>query len=152
MDIKIKTIEEMQVAYIPYTGPFELLPQFLGEVVQWVMDKGLQISGMPYGMYYNSPMEVPLEELKWETGIPILGEVKVEGRIKIKKIPSHEALFAMHKGPYDQVADTYAAIMQHAFKNGYEIAGPPMEFYLNDPREVLESEILTEVQQPVVKN
>ncbi|MDD1774576.1 MAG: AraC family transcriptional regulator, partial [Methanobacterium sp.] len=37
------------------------------------------------------------------------------------------------------------------FKNGYEIAGPPMEFYLNDPREVPESEILTEVRQPVVK-
>lgn len=41
--------------------------------------------------------------------------------------------------------------MEYASKNEYEIAGPPMELYLNDPREVGESETLTEIQQPVTK-
>jgi len=141
----------MQVAYIPYTGPFEVLPQLLGEVVQWVMNKNLQMTGMPFALYYNSPLEVPPDELKWETGIPFIGEAKEEGRIKIKKIPSQLVVSAIHKGPYDQVALVYAAIMEHAFKNNFEIAGPSMELYLNDPREVGESETLTEIQQPVYK-
>lgn len=151
MEIEVKTVNEMQVAYIPYTGPFEVLPQLLGEVVQWVMDKGLQMTGMPFGLYYNSPLEVPPEELKWETGIPFRGEAQEEGKIKIKKIPSQLVISAIHKGPYDQVAEVYAAVMEYAFKNGYEIAGPSMELYLNDPHEVGESEILTEIQQPVTK-
>jgi effector-binding domain-containing protein len=151
MEIEVKKVDEMQVAYIPYTGPFEVLPQLLGEVVQWVMNKGLQIVGMPFALYYNSPMEVPPEELKWETGIPFKGEGNEEGRIKIKKIPSQLVLTTIHKGPYDQVAPIYAAIMEYVFKNSYEIAGPPMELYLNDPREVGESETLTEIQQPVTK-
>ncbi len=58
---------------------------------------------------------------------------------------------AIHKGPYDQVVGIYGAIIEYVFKNGYQIAGPSMELYLNDPMEVAESEILTEVRQPVIK-
>lgn len=151
LEIEVKTVDEMQVAYIQYTGPFEVLPQLLGEVVAWVMSKGLQMTGMPFGFYYNSPLEVPPEELKWETGIPFIGEAEEEGNIKIKKIPSQLVISAIHKGPYDEVAPVYAAIMEYAFKNGYEIAGPSMELYLNDPMEVGESETLTEIRQPVTK-
>lgn len=151
MEIEVKTVDEMQVAYIPYTGPFEVLPQLLGEVVGWVMSKGLDMTGMPFGLYYNIPLEVPPEELKWETGIPFRGEADEEGKIKIKKIPEHLVVSAIHKGPYDQVAGVYGAIMEYVFKNGYQIAGPSMELYLNDPMEVFEGEILTEIRQPVTK-
>jgi effector-binding domain-containing protein len=36
-------------------------------------------------------------------------------------------------------------------KNGYEIAGASMELYLNNPVDVPESELITEVQVPVMK-
>ncbi len=151
MDIEVKTAPEMQVAYIPYQGTFMVLPQLLGEVVQWVVRKGLRMTGMPFGLYYNSPAEVPPEELKWETGIPFAGEAEEEGRIKIKTIPSRLVLSAIHKGPYDQLAAAYETVWQYAAQNNFEVAGPPMEFYLNDPREVGESKTLTEIQLPVVK-
>jgi effector-binding domain-containing protein len=35
--------------------------------------------------------------------------------------------------------------MEYIMKNGYEIVGAPMEIYLNNPREVSENELLTEV-------
>jgi len=41
--------------------------------------------------------------------------------------------------------------MEYIMKNGYEIFGSPMEIYLNDPGEVSEDELLTEVQFPVRK-
>jgi effector-binding domain-containing protein len=37
-------------------------------------------------------------------------------------------------------------------ENGYEIAGPPEEVYLNDPNVTPRDEILTEVRFPVKKN
>lgn len=36
-------------------------------------------------------------------------------------------------------------------KNGYTMTGAPIEIYLNDPMEVLERELLTEIQFPVQK-
>ena len=151
MEIEVKMVEEKQVAYISHKGPYDALPELFGEVVGWVMSKGLQITGPPFGIYYNSPEEVPPEELMYEVGIPFVAEAQEEGRIKIKKIPAQQVLSAIHKGPYDQVGAVFAALFEYAMKNDYEIVGAPTEIYLNDPMEVPESELLTEVQFPVVK-
>ncbi|MBM4241039.1 MAG: GyrI-like domain-containing protein [Euryarchaeota archaeon] len=151
MQIEEKMVEEKQVTYIFATGPYDQLPALFGEVVGWVMMKGLQIVGPPFGIYYNSPEEVSPEELIYEVGIPFVGEAQEEGKIKIKKIPAQLVLSAMHKGPYDKVGPVFAALAEYAFKNGYEIVGAPTEIYLSDPNEVPESELLTEVQFPVVK-
>jgi effector-binding domain-containing protein len=60
-------------------------------------------------------------------------------------------LSAIHKGAYSQIAPVYAALMEYATKNGYEVTGPPMELWLTNPMEVAESELLTEVRFPVAK-
>jgi len=151
MDIQEKMVEEKMVAYIPAKGPFDQLMDLFGDLMGWVMSKNLQIIGPPFGIYYNSPMEVPLEELMFEVGVPIMGEAQEEGKVKIKKIPEQMVLFTMHYGPYNEVSEVYMALADYAEKNGYEIIGAPMEIYMNNPAEVSESELLTEIQFPVSK-
>jgi AraC family transcriptional regulator len=151
MKIDEKNVEEKQVAYISATGSYEQLSELFGEVVEWVMTKGLQITEPPYGLYYNSPMEVAEEELKFEVGIPFIGEAHGKGRIHVKEIPAHQVLSTIHKGPYSEVSPVYAALADYAVKNGYEIVGPPLEIYLSNPMEVRESELVTEIQFPVMK-
>jgi len=55
----------------------------------------------------------------------------------------------VHRGPYDQVSPAYHAVTSWISENGYEIAGPPRETYLNDPRTVVPEELLTRVEFPV---
>jgi len=55
MEIVEKKIGERQVAYISYKGSFEEIPVLMGEVVGFVMAKGLQMMGPPFGVFYNSP-------------------------------------------------------------------------------------------------
>jgi effector-binding domain-containing protein len=45
----------------------------------------------------------------------------------------------------------YAALMEYAMNNEYGVIGAPMELWLNNPMEVAESELLTEVRFPVAK-
>ncbi len=149
MKIEVKNIEETQVAYISVTGSYEQLPELFGEVVGYVMKENLQITEPPYGIYFNSPMEVPQEELKYEVGIAFNGEATGEGRVRIKKIPAHQAVSAVYKGPYGQTAQVYQALIEFAMNNGYEIEGAVKEIYLTNPMEVDESELLTEVQFPL---
>lgn len=151
MEIKEKKIGKRQVAYISYKGSFEEIPVLMGEVVGFIMAKGLQIMGPPFGVYYNSPQEVPVEELMYEVGMPFAGEVQEEGRIKIKTEPEKLVLSAVHKGPYNEVGQVYGAIAQYAYQNGYEIIGPPIETYLSDPNETPEKDLLTECNFPVMK-
>lgn len=151
MKIEIKNIEETQAAYISVTGSYEQIPDILSEVVGYVMKEGLQITEPPYGIYFNSPMEVAQEELEFEIGIPFIGEAKGEGRVKVKNVPAHQVASTVYKGPYGQAALVYQTIIEYAMKNGYEIVGGVKEIYLNNPMEVSEDELLTEVRFPLTK-
>jgi effector-binding domain-containing protein len=151
MEIEIKTIPTYQVAFIPMKGSYQQIPETLGKVVGWLMAKNVEIQMPVYGVYYNSPMEVSEEELEWEVGAAFIGELKSENDIKIKKVPQHEAVSTVFKGPYGDAASIYMDLIQYAAKEGYHIVGPVLESYLNSPDEVPESELLTEVQFPVAK-
>jgi len=151
MEIVEKKLEERQVAYITYKGSYEEVPVLMGEIVGFIMAKGLQIMGPPYGVYFNSPQEVPVEELMFEIAMPFDGEATEEGRVKIKTTPEQLVLSAVYKGPYSGCGAVIGALAEHAFKNDYEIVGPPVETYISDPNETPERELITEMCFPVVK-
>ncbi len=64
MEIKEKTVEEMKVAYAEYTGTYTKIPDYIQEVGKWVIKKHLEMGGIVYGTYYNSPEEVAEEDLQ----------------------------------------------------------------------------------------
>lgn len=152
MDILEKRIEETRVAYAQYKGSYSKIPAHIEEVGQLVIDDGLKMTGMVYGAYFNSPDEVPENELEYEIGFSFDGDLKLqEGKLGFKEIPEHSVLAAVHKGPYTEVGPVIQAIAEYADKNGYDIVGPVTEVYLNDPHEVAPEDLLTEVRFPVIK-
>lgn len=151
MEIKSKKTEPFQVAAISHVGPYKEAGKLHEEIAKWLRQKQLKITGPPLGWFYDNPEEVPAHKLRSEVGIPFKGEAKPEGKIKIKKIPSQEVLYTIHKGPYGEVGPAYAALYQHATQKGYTLQGSPIEIYLNDPAKVKENELLTEIQLPIKK-
>jgi AraC family transcriptional regulator len=151
MKIEIKDIKESKAAYVSVTGPYDQIPEILEEVVGYVTAENLQITEPPYGVYINSPMDVPPEELQYEMGITFIGDANGDSRVKIKEIPAHQAVSTVYKGPYGQAAQIYQALIKYANENGYNIVGPVKEIYMNNPMEVAENELLTEVQFPLMK-
>jgi effector-binding domain-containing protein len=153
--IEAKMADEMRAACIFHRGAVAAIGddmgRLLGEVIEWVMKRGLQMAGPPFAIYYSSPEDMARGEMEFDVGIPFIGEARGEGKIEIKKFPAHEVLSAIHKGPPNQIAPVYAALMEHATQNDYEVTGAPMELYLTNPTEVAESDLLTEVRFPVGK-
>jgi AraC family transcriptional regulator len=149
MRIKEKRIPETKVAYIPYMGNYDKIPELIQEVGEWVMENGLEMTGMVYGTYFNSPEDVPEEDLKYEIGFSIAGDAEPEGKVKIKEIPEHIVLSALHKGPYNEVGRAIRAISEYSVKHDYKVVGPVTEVYLNDPTQVPERKLRTEVRIPV---
>ena len=43
MEVVEKRIEEAKVAYIPYSGSYNRIPEYIQEVGQWVMEKNLEM-------------------------------------------------------------------------------------------------------------
>lgn len=151
MEVEEKRMEDKQVAFIRYRGPYDKIPELMEEVVNWVINKGLNMTGMIYGAYFNRPDDVPPEQLFYEIGASFDGNAHDEGNVQVKVIPEHTVVATMHNGPYDQVGPVIEGLAKYAVENGYDIIGPVTEVYLNNPNEVEPEELLTEVQFPVIK-
>jgi len=151
MEIVEKKLGKRQVAYITYKGSYDEVPVLMGEIVGFIMARGMRIMGPPFGIYFNSPHEVPVEKLMYEVGMPFAGDAEEEGRVKIKTVPEQLVLSTVYKGPYSECGTAIGVIAQHAYNNGYEIIGPPMEIYISDPNETPENELITEICFPVMK-
>ncbi|MDQ1253371.1 MAG: hypothetical protein QG646_2538 [Euryarchaeota archaeon] len=150
MEIELKTVEENQVASISHVGRLEDMGAIIGELAGWVMQKGLRITQPPFVVYYTSPMEVPPEKMQYEVGMPFQGDTNGDERVKIKIMPKHKVLSTIHKGPYTGLGPVYAEMVQYIIGGSYEMIGAPREAYHNNPCEVPESELLTEVMFPVM--
>src|SRR5215213_6409744 len=59
------------------------------------------------------------------------------------------AAVTVHRGPYAEIGPAYHTVSGWVADHGHELAGGPREVYLNDPREVAEADLLTEVQWPI---
>jgi len=95
------------------------------------------------------------EEYK-ETGadiviaLPISGRVSVEDpKMQIKTLPAMKAISVIYRGPYHGVEVAYNRLFSFAEENNLETILPSRELYFNDPAEVPEEELMTEVQIPV---
>jgi effector-binding domain-containing protein len=57
----------------------------------------------------------------------------------------------IYKGPYEGVGIAYNTLLGWVEANGYQMAGPNREVYLNEPGKVSPDEYITEIQIPIEK-
>lgn len=77
----------------------------------------------------------------------LIGGVNSDGPAKKERtLPAVQVVSAIYKGPYDGVEVGYSRLFEYMAEHGLEIAGESQSLHTNDPEEVPEKELLTEVQ------
>ncbi len=156
MAIFLKTTELAKVAFLARQGPYEQIPEALGELRGWAKEKRYTLVGAPVGTFFDGPGKVPPEELKWEVAWGIAEDAKEvepeeKGTVGIKVMRPVKVAATYHKGPYKEIPETYQGLFKWLFRNNYEVAGPAREIWWSDPGETRQGEFLTELQVPVKK-
>jgi effector-binding domain-containing protein len=150
MHIEEKVVEEEQLALINHRGAPEDMGKLIYEISAWAEDNKITLSGPPFAIYYTSPQD-NAEDIVYDIGFPVAGEVVGNERIIIANVPEHKVVYALHKGPYADIPLVYQSLVEFVMINKYDVIGSPKEIYFNSPEEVSASELLTEVQFPVIK-
>ena len=119
----------------------------LGRVFQFLADQNIQMAGAPYLVYKNGNAD--FTQFDVEMGIPVLEEAAVSGEFFMSKTCEGKAVCGTHKGAYKDIEPLYMAMMQYIAENSLESTGLYYEFYINDPADTPESELLTSVVFPV---
>jgi effector-binding domain-containing protein len=150
----IKDIPKMRVLSMRETGSYEVtIGKLIGQLFGFVESSGgtgsnIKLTGPAIFICHDK--EYRENDADIEVCLPISGSIDLEiPSITLTTLPAIKAVSVIHKGPYQEVDVAYTRIFEYMAENGLEQAAPPRSLYLNDPNEVPEEELLTEVQVPV---
>ncbi|WP_298849379.1 GyrI-like domain-containing protein [uncultured Ruegeria sp.] len=106
--------------------------------------------GPVLALYFDSPDDVPEDQLRSFAGAEFRGGVAPEGMEELS-IPGGKTAVLTHKGPYSGIEAAYHSLFGNWLpESGEEPADKPSyEIYLNDPRETAPEDLLTEICLPL---
>jgi effector-binding domain-containing protein len=99
----------------------------------------------------------PAELFETEVGeivafVPVAAEVGPSGRAAIAEIPAAELAVAVHRGPFGDLDQTYAALGTYVAEREIGVDGPIRELYLVTPFDTSDEQLhVTEVCWPVFR-
>jgi effector-binding domain-containing protein len=154
IDVKVKDISPMTVAFINMKGNFSQIPATFQKLYGWIVQRGYKPVGPSIAVYYNIPGEVPDEELSWELRSRLSGDIAEAapdtGGLGVKKLAAVKMATTVYKGPYENIEPVYIALNTWVSTSDYELDGFVEELYFNDPT-IAGEEPVTEIRFPVRK-
>jgi effector-binding domain-containing protein len=147
----IKEIPELRVVSKREKGTFAVtIGKLIGELCACVSSpenqrNRIKITG-PI-MFLCHDEEYKETDADIEIALPVSGRISVEDpKMEIKTLPGARVVSVIYRGPYPGVEAGYNRVFSYAEENNLESFGPSRELYYNDPAEVPEEELMTEVQ------
>lgn len=150
--VKIKTMPHRTVAGILHKGSYFEINKTFETLYGTMAARGAMgaVKGM-VGIYYDDPMATPVDELRSCAGVFVDEGFDFVPPLEKQVLEAGSYAALLHKGPYSDLPAAYDWFYSVWLKgNGHTLRPqPPYEVYLNNPREVAPSELLTEIFVPV---
>lgn len=118
-----------------------------GKLWAYLAQCGKEVTAPPYCKYTNGSEDYMKFDI--ELGIPVSEPLPEQDGIYMSKTCGGDAITAMHKGAYKEIEKTYASMMQYLADNKLESTGVYYDYYISNPAETQESELLTKVVFPL---
>jgi effector-binding domain-containing protein len=132
-------------------------------IAEYIAATGAEFSGMPYARYFDMNWAGELNRgkisslfsmlfKKWHylAGMPSTKLLQGRGRLRANNYPQRRYASTMHCGPYKNCGETYVALMKWLLEQGHTPDSEAFEFYRNDPHEVAEAELETQILIPLL--
>ncbi|NTV91269.1 MAG: GyrI-like domain-containing protein [Clostridiales bacterium] len=118
-----------------------VIGQAYGKIMQVMGETGNSPVGAPFVAYYNMDMK----DLDIEIGFPAANPSAGKGEVIQSEIPAGKQASCIYTGPYSKCDQAYAELTRQIAENGYEASGTAYEFYLNDPTNTPQEQLMTKI-------
>lgn len=152
-NVTLRKIEPIALIGVRHSGPYMQISKAFEVLFGTLNARGLAKPDMRMiGVYFDDPDLVPAEELRSIACVAVENELKVEAPLEPFTLEGGEYAVLRHKGPY---ADMYKAY-QWLFSEWLPSSGRQLrdglmfEDYLNNPRDVPPTELVTEIYMPLI--
>lgn len=152
-DVAIKTLSPAKLAVFPHRGSYMDIGKAFETLFGTLAARNLLKPGLCMkGLFYSDPTSVPEQELRSAAGVIIPdARFPVEPPLEKADLRGGDYAVLRHKGPYSDMKAAYDWMYgEWLVQSGREAADAPVfEDYLNNPREVPPTELLTDICLPL---
>jgi DNA-binding transcriptional MerR regulator len=155
-DVVLKRVEPIRAAVINDTIPNmdvvnATFDRLFDEVLEYVHSHGGTMSGAPLDLWYDMVTDQS-ENMRVAVAVPTQSNLEGNSRVKLDTLPGAEQMASViHAGPFATLSQAYGVAFAWITDNGYRIAGPTREIYLQYERGGDQNKYVTELQFPLEK-
>ena len=152
MDVTIKTLPPLHVAYVRHVGPYPECHKAWMILCGWALLRGLNLFRTTFlGLTHDDPQKVPPDKLRYDACFVVPEGIAPEGAVRIKDIPGGNWAVYVHKGPFEEFPDVYDMLLNRWLpSSGYRFkGGATMNIHLTAPDITPPEERLTEIRIPL---
>ncbi len=147
-NVDIENIPERRLAALSHQGSYTEIGNCFGQLAGLASAENLwpRVRGM-VGVHYHDPNVVGEADLRSHAGLIIADARAIPHSLDEVFLQAGASAVLHYKGPYSAIKVAYDFLYGNWLpKSGREPADlPPYELYLNDPSEVEEAELLTDI-------
>lgn len=151
----IKEITPIRVMSIREKGEYEeTISRLIRELCMTLESadpgpSGIRMVGPPMTIYHDG--EYKETDADIEVAFPILGRLGVsDDRVRVSSLNGGRFLSLIYKGPYMGIHEGWSRAYGYATEKGLSLGIPGRELYLNSPEEVAQTDLMTEIQVPIL--
>jgi effector-binding domain-containing protein len=132
--VELKTDTAFAYCAVEMTGSYDQHEAAFTKLFEEAMKQGIY-GGMPFGVYWNSPANTPVEQLKWDVGFTLPAGAAPKAPLAVKKWEYTTTASLRYRGVFGgaEMDREYGRLFQWIVDNGYMAEGPMMEIFLNAP-------------------
>jgi AraC family transcriptional regulator len=153
LEIEVKELPELQVAYVRHIGPYGGVGQAFDKLMRWAGPRGLVRFPVTklLGVYHDNPDITEDAKLRSSACLTVPSGTKVEGEVGLMAIPGGTFVVARAEVSASQFGEAWNALMRDWLpESGYQPDDRMCyEVYLNDPKTHPEGKFLIEICQPI---
>jgi AraC family transcriptional regulator len=152
-DVTLRTIPSTDLVGVAHEGSYMQISQAFETLFGTLYARGLAKPEMRMiGIYLDDPDITPVERLRSFACVQAGSEIEAATPLERREISGGEYAVLRHKGPYADMFRAYQWLYSEWLpKSGRQLRDSVMfEEYLNNPRDVPPTELLTDIHMPLV--
>lgn len=143
-EIKVVDTQPLQIVSERAVIAIRDFDKLYGKVMKKLQENNLQCEGGLVALYHCDEFDPESTDVE-------VGAVMAAKSSLTRTLPGGACVMGVHLGAYSGLPEAYATLVKWIEEKGYRITAQPYEKYLNNPCEVPEEELVTEIYFPIEK-
>ena len=151
MNVIIKKIKPMRVAFMRHLGPYDEVGKTWDHLMMVLGKEGLLSGAQFIGICHDDPAVSPQNKIRYDACVTVDEGFLSRGEIGVQIVGDGDYAMMTHFGPYEKLGESYSKLLgQWLPRSGRRLRSTPcFEIYLNSPENTDPQDLVTDIHAPL---